>query len=224
MKKNYFLFLFLLLSPLLARATHIRAGEITATRISGTQLTYRITLVTYTDEIGGRTANDQQTTVDFNFGFSTTRVEKLTVSRKERVMINQATARNVYDTTYTFPASGYYTIGVSIVNRNDNTINLPAPGGSQSISFYVQTSILINANAGFNSTPLLLNIPIDSAAVGQRFIHNPDAFDIDGASLPYRLTIPRKDQVAPGTGAATGFGIFIPEYLEPNTVGPSPVL
>ena len=93
--KNYFLFFLLLLSPLLARATHIRAGEITATRISGTQLTYRITLVTYTDEIGGRAANDQQTTVDFNFGFSTTRVEKLTVHRKERIMINQATARNV---------------------------------------------------------------------------------------------------------------------------------
>ena len=224
MKKNYLLLFLLLLSPLLARATHIRAGEITATRISGTQLTYRITLVTYTDEILGRTANDQQETVDFNFGFSTTRVEKLTVSRKERVMINQATARNVYDTTYTFPAAGYYTIGVSIVNRNDNTVNLPAPGGSQSISFYVQTSILINANAGYNSTPMLLNIPIDSAAVGQKFIHNPGAFDIDGDSLSYKLTIPRKDQVAPGTGAATGLGVFIPEYLEPNTVGPAPVL
>lgn len=224
MKKNYFLFFLLLLSPVLAWATHIRAGEITATRISGTQLTYRIMLVTYTDEIGGKAANDQEVAVTFNLGFSTNRVEKITARRKERVMINRATARNVYDTTYTFPAAGYYTIGVSIVNRNDNTINLPAATGSQSISFYVQTSILINANVGFNSTPHLLNIPIDSAAVGQKFIHNPGAFDIDGDSLSYKLTIPRKDQLALGTGTPTGLGVFIPEYLEPNTVGPSPVL
>src|SRR5690606_472319 len=59
---------------------------------------------------------------------------------------------------------------------------------------------------------------------GQKFIHNPGAFDIDGDSLSYRLAIPRKDQVAPGTGAATGFGIDIPEYLDPSTVGPPPVL
>jgi len=222
MKKNYILF-FLLLCPVFAFATHIRAGEITATRLPGTQLTYRITLVTYADEILGRMANDMEEAVTFNLGFSTSRVEKITARRKERVMINQATSRNVYDTTYTFPAAGYYTIGVSIVNRNENTINLPAPTGSQSISFYVQTSILINSNVGYNSTPLLLNIPIDSAAVGQKFIHNPGAFDIDGDSLSYKLTIPRKDQVAP-TGTTTGLGVFIPEYLEPNTVGPPPVL
>jgi gliding motility-associated-like protein len=224
MKKNYILLLLLILAPFAGLASHIRAGEITATRLPGSQLTYRITLVTYTDEINGKAANDQQNSVDFNLGFSTNRVEKLTVSRKSRVMINQATARNVYDTTYTFPSAGYYTIGVSIINRNDNTVNLPAPDGSQSISFYVQTSILINANVGFNSTPLLLNIPLDSAALGQRFIHNPGAFDIDGDSLSYKLTIPRKAQVAAGTGATTGLGVFIPEYLEPNTVGPSPVL
>lgn len=224
MKKNYILFLLFLLVPLLSQATHIRAGEITATRLPGTQLTYRITLITYTDEINGKAANDQQNTVDFNMGFSTNRVEKLTVRRKQRIMINQATARNVYDTTYTFPSAGYYTIGVSIINRNDNTINLPAPDGSQSISFFVQTSILINSNIGFNSTPVLLNIPLDSAALGQRFIHNPGAFDIDGDSLSYKLTIPRKAQVSPGTGATTGLGEFIPEYLEPNTVGPPPVL
>ncbi len=32
-------------------ATHLRAGEITARRVSATSLTYRVTLTTYTDQI-----------------------------------------------------------------------------------------------------------------------------------------------------------------------------
>ncbi len=217
MRNNYILFFLFLFTPALSFATHLRAGEITATRISNTQLTYKISLITYTDEINGKPVNDNEHYVDFNFGFSTSRIEMLRVHRKEKKLINRATVRNVYDTTYTFPGPGYYTIGVGIVNRNANTLNLPA--GSENISFFVQTSILINANIGFNSTPVLLNIPIDSAAVGQRFIHNPGAFDIDGDSLSYKLTIPRKDQ-----GNETGIGVFIDGYVGPNTIGTSPVL
>jgi hypothetical protein len=225
MRKNYILFFLLVLSPILSYASHVRAGEITATRLPGSQLTYRVTLITYTDEIGGKPANDGQEYVDFSITFGANRAEKMRVYRKgNRTPISRATIRNVYDTTYTFPAAGYYTIGCSIVNRNENTINLPDPQGSGNISFFVQTSILINSNIGYNSTPVLLNIPIDSAAVGQRFIHNPGAFDIDGDSLSYKLTIPRKDEVNTGTNTTTGRGIFIPEYLAPNTVGPSPVL
>lgn len=225
MRKNYILFLLLLLSPIFSYATHVRAGEITATRLQGSQLTYRVTLVTYTDEIAGKAANDAQEYVDFSITFGGNRAEKMRVYRKgNRTLISRATVRNVYDTTYTFPAAGYYTIGCSIVNRNDNTVNLPVTGGSQTISFFVQTSILINSNIGYNSTPVLLNIPLDSAAVGQRFIHNPGAFDIDGDSLSYKLTTPRKDELDPGTSTTTGRGIFIPEYVGPNTIGPSPVL
>lgn len=224
MIKNYLLLFFLIISPLFSYATHVRAGEITATRVEGTQLTYRIVLVTYTDEIGGKNANDAQEYVDFNISFSSDRAEKLRVFRKgNRTLINRATVRNVYDTTYTFPASGFYTIGASIVNRNANTVNLPIAGGSENVSFYVQTSILINANIGFNSTPVLLNIPIDSAAVGQRFIHNPGAFDIDGDSLSYRITQPRKDDIDIGNSTTTGRGIFIPEYIPPNEIGDPPI-
>ena len=225
MTKKYIFFFLLWISPFFSFATHVRAGEITATRLPGSQLTYRLTLVTYTDEIGGKNANDAQEYVDFSISFSSERVEKLRVYRKgNRTLINRSTVRNVYDTTYTFPASGYYTVGVSIVNRNANTVNLPMAGGSDNISFFVQTSILINSNMGFNSTPVLLNIPIDSAAVGQKFIHNPGAYDIDGDSLSYQLTIPRKDDIDLATSTTTGRGVFISEYLEPNMVGTPPVL
>ncbi len=216
MKKYIFLiFVFLLTSK--AWATHLRAGEITAKRISNTQLTYKITLITYTDQINGKSANDGQDRVDFYFGFSTSKVEGFKVSRKKKAFIGTSTVCNVYDTTFTFPAAGKYTISCGIVNRNEKTINLPQP--SENISFFVQTTILISQSFGLNSTPVLLNIPIDTAALGQKFIHNPGAFDIDGDSLSYKLTIPQKDK-----GVDTGIGEFISGYLEPNTIGKAPIL
>jgi gliding motility-associated-like protein len=215
MKKYYSILLSLILLPFVSFGTHLRAGEITAKRISSTTLTYRITLTTYTDQINGKPANDGQGFVNFYFGFSTNKVEAFKVSRKGNpTVISPSTMLNVYDTTFTFPAPGKYTISCGIVNRNDNTVNLPQP--SNNISFFVQSTILISASFGLNSTPVLLNIPIDSAAVGQKFIHNPGAFDIDGDSLSYKLSIPQKDK-----GQETGFGEFITGYKDPSTIGPT---
>lgn len=216
-KKLLLILVLAILAPLVSWATHLRAGEITATRVSSSQLTYKITLTTYTDQINGKPANDGQETVTFNFGFSTTKPEIYKVSRKKKFLINPATMCNVYDTTITFPAPGQYTISCGIVNRNERTINLPQP--SENISFFVQTSININPSFGLNSTPVLLNIPIDSASLGSKFIHNPGAFDIDGDSLSYRLTTPKRDK-----GTDTGVGEFIEGYLDPSTVGPAPIL
>ncbi|MCP9766459.1 gliding motility-associated C-terminal domain-containing protein [Lacihabitans sp. LS3-19] len=218
MRKNLYLIILLLLAfPFIVNATHLRAGEITAKRVSPTQLTYKVTLTTYTDQINGRAANDGQETVNFYFGFSTNKVETFTVSRKKKSLISPSTMCNVYDTTFTFPAAGRYTISCGIVNRNERTINLPQP--SENISFFVQTTIVINASFGLNSTPVLLNIPLDSAALGKKFIHNPGAFDIDGDSLSYKLTTPQRDK-----GVDTGIGEFIDGYKDPTSIGPSPVL
>jgi gliding motility-associated-like protein len=218
MRKTFHLLLTMLLAlPFASFATHLRAGEITAKRVSDTQLTYKVTLTTYTDQINGRAANDGQETVSFYFGFSTNKVESYNVSRKKKFLISPTTMCNVYDTTFTFPAPGRYTISCGIVNRNERTINLPQP--SENISFFVQTTIVISSSFGLNSTPVLLNIPLDSAAIGKRFIHNPGAFDIDGDSLSYKLTTPQRDK-----GVDTGIGEFITGYLDPSTVGPSPVL
>ncbi len=219
-KKNYIFLVWLIAGiflPFFGMATHLRAGEITAKRISSTTLTYRVTLTTYTDEINGKAANDSEEEVSFYFGYSTSQVVAIKVKRRIKQLISPSTVRNVYDTTFTFPAPGRYTISCGIINRNERTLNLPQP--SENISFFVQTTLVINASFGLNSTPVLLNIPVDSAGVGRRFIHNPGAFDIDGDSLAYRLTIPQKDR-----GNATGVGEFIANYRDPNQVGNSPIL
>jgi gliding motility-associated-like protein len=217
MRKNYLLILLsIVLLPFCSYATHLRAGEITAKRVSTTQLTYKVTMTTYTDQINGKAANDGQETVSFNFGFSTTKTEVFSVSRKKKFLISPTTMCNVYDTTVTFPAPGRYTVSCGIVNRNERTINLPQP--SENISFFVTTTLVISSSFGLNSTPVLLNIPLDSAAQGKKFIHNPGAYDIDGDSLSYKLTTPQKDK-----GTDTGVGEFIIGYRDPSTVGTSPI-
>ncbi|MFT5883969.1 MAG: gliding motility-associated-like protein [Arcticibacterium sp.] len=219
MKKFYSLFLFsvLILCTLKAEATHLRAGEITAQRISMTSLTYRVTLTTYTDEVGGRSANEAQEDVDFFPGFVNNGVVSYKVPRKEKISISSTTVRNTYETVVTFPGPGVYKVSVGIPNRNEATINLPQP--SDDITFFVQTTLVINSAFGLNSTPVLLNIPVDSAAVGVRFVHNPGAFDTDGDSLSYKLTIPFEDKQL-----SNGVGGPIEGYEDPTTKGESPIL
>ena len=45
----------------------------------------------------------------------------------------------------------------------------------------------INPLLGHNNTPVLLNKPIDKAALHQVFIHNPAAYDPDGDSLSFKM-------------------------------------
>ncbi|TAE29675.1 MAG: gliding motility-associated C-terminal domain-containing protein, partial [Cytophagales bacterium] len=168
-------------------ATHVRAGEITTRRISPDRLTYEITLTAYFDEVGGVDAANRADEVDFCLGDGTT----LKIRRLPRIYINsRTTSINIYRFQYTYGSTGTYQISANIVNRNDNTINLRQP--SRDIPFWIRTTIQVNAFLGLNATPILLNPPLDSARVGQKFCHNPVAFDVDGDSLAYRMAIPQE--------------------------------
>ena len=202
-------FLGAVLWPTLSQATHVRAGEITTRRISETSNTYEITLTVYYDEVRGREAAAQgadKYTICFGDGTSQE------VERLPKRLINGGTSSiNVYRTTHTYPGPNAYTISVSISNRNKLTKNLPPEASSDLLKFYVSTTIFINQRLGLNSTPRLLNTPLDSGRVGQRFCHNPAAFDPDGDSLAYRLSIP---QDIPGETGCRGRNI--PAYQDPT--------
>ena len=48
-------------------------------------------------------------------------------------------------------------------------------------------------------------------AVGQRYIHNPGAFDADGDSLAYKMFVPQR-------GTPKGIGVNL-QYQDPNQIG-----
>jgi gliding motility-associated-like protein len=205
-------FLTLLCTGYNAMATHIRAGEITARRISLTSATYEIKLTAYFDMENGKNAADAQNSAWFTIGNvrSTGTPDIIEAPRVQPIPnIGNNTTQNTYIINYTFRSTGQYRISFEEDNRNNGILNIgPAP--TQGLNFYVSTILEINASFGLNRTPVLLNAPIDLAAVGQRYIHNPNAFDADGDSLAYRMFIPQKYGV-------NGAGINL-QYMDPNQV------
>ncbi|WP_439475500.1 gliding motility-associated C-terminal domain-containing protein [Algoriphagus formosus] len=188
MKLNHFLslfFCFLLLSVSQAWATHIRAGEIIAERISVQTLTYRITVVGYTDT---------RSNVVFGPGvinFGDGREEQLNTESDFSLveLVAPQVEKNTFVITHTFQGPGTYNIRFQEFNRNDLTLNMD---NSVDTPFYVETQITIDPFIGVNNSPVLTIPPVDNGAVNVRFIHNPGAYDPDGDSLAYELDIPKQ--------------------------------
>ncbi len=168
------LFLVYVVSPLLA--THNRAGEITLTMID--DLTYEITITTFTYTLSQADRSSLEVQWDDNtFSFA---------NRVSIAKLPNFYQKNIYITQHTFPGPGVYEIVVQDPNRNLGVKNIP---NSVNVVFSIKTTILINPLIGNNSTPILLNPPIDRAALHQIFIHNPAAYDPDGDSISYKLTV-----------------------------------
>lgn len=176
MKKYVSIFTGLLLWPVMLLATHNRAGEITFRQISG--YTYEVTVTTFTYTLSA--ANRSQLTVEW--GDNTSSV----VGLDSRIELPNYYFYNTYTATHTFPGPGIYQIIMQDPNRNYGIKNIP---NSVDVIFSIKTTLIISPEIGNNSTPRLLNYPIDKAARGHIFIHNPAAFDPDGDSLSYKLAI-----------------------------------
>ncbi len=174
--KTRIFFILLFITSIQVFATHNRAGEITYRQIG--PLTYEITIVTYTYTLSP--ADRPQLEVHWGDGSSNY------VDRIEKVQLPNYYQRNTYKGIHTYPGPGTYEILMEDPNRNEGVLNIP---GSVNVPFAIKTILQINPTEGENNTPILLNPPIDKAAVGQLFIHNPAAYDPDGDSLSYELTV-----------------------------------
>ncbi len=203
---NRIIFTILILAVLFSNAvwaTHNRAGEITYTHVSG--LTYQITVTTYTKE--NAPADREELEVKWGDGSSDT-IQRTNGPPSTFTGIPSGEdlgnniQKNIYLGTHTYPGNANYTISVEDPNRDDGIVNIP---NSVNTPFYIESVLEINPFLGYNNSPILLNPPIDNAALYKLFIHNPSAYDIDGDSLSYEL-IPCKGES----------GNNIPNYTYPT--------
>lgn len=167
-----------------AFATHNRAGEITYEQLS--DLTFRVTVTTFTYTL----SLADRPSLDVEWGDNSI----TTVSRISETYLPNNYKKNVYISQHTYPGPGIYRIVVQDPNRNLGVQNIP---NSVNVVFSISTILIVNNSIGRNSTPVLLNPPYDKAALGQIFIHNPAAFDPDGDSLSYKLTVCTKEDGKP---------------------------
>lgn len=155
-------------------ATHQRAGEISYTYVSG--LTYEFTIVTYT--YTPSPADRPQIEVFWGDGTSSE------IDRFQKVNMDNNISKNVYVTQHTFPAAGTFHVTFEDPNRNAGIVNIPS---SVEIPFFIETILVINPFIGGNSSPQLLNPPLDNGCTNVPYYHNPGAYDVDGDSLSYSL-------------------------------------
>lgn len=184
MARRILIFILLLAITLPSAATHNRAGEITYRQISA--LTYEFTITTFTYSL----SLADRPRLEIAWGDNSTSIAE----RIEKVLLPNFYFRNTYRIQHTFPGPGVYRVVVQDPNRNLGIVNIP---NSVNVVFSIQTLLTVNPAIGLNQTPILLNPPYDKAAKGRLFIHNPAAFDPDGDSLSYKLTVCTREDGKP---------------------------
>jgi len=186
MKQFYLFILFLFFIVSNVRATHERAGEIVYTHIEG--LTYEVTIITYTyaPSLADRCE------MEINWGDGTSSILQRTNGPPISTcpyggeIVGEDIKKNFYTGTHTYGGNGVFRISVEDPNRNFGIVNIPY---SVNVPFYIDTELVIQPFLGYNNSVQLLNPPLDYGCVDRLYVHNPGAYDPDGDSLSFKLTI-----------------------------------
>jgi len=196
------LFIFFL-APAAMWATHNRAGEITIKQTG--DLTIEVTVTTYTKTTSTQADRDS---VRVHWGDGS--FEYVYRINGEGTPLANNRKLNYYVASHTYPGRATYTISMMDPNRNGGIINVNPPN-SEGVPFYIEaTYTFLNPQfQGYNNTAILLQPPIDFACVGERYIHNPNAYDPDGDSLAFEFIVPLQDS-----------GQNVPNYFWPHQISP----
>jgi gliding motility-associated-like protein len=195
----------MLLAPLALFATHNRAGEIHVEQIG--PLTVRATIITWTKT---SSVNVDRDTLDINWGDGVIQAVRRSNNGGEGQPLANNVKYNLYIAEHTYAGPATYRISMYDQNRNGGIVNVNPPS-SENVPFHIETiySFQDPQFGGSNTTPYLLQPPIDIACIGKPFKHNPNAFDPDGDSLSYHLIVPLQ-----------GIGSQVPNYTFPQLVMP----
>jgi len=192
-----------------AWATHERAGYITWQYVpnKNNTLTYKFTVVTFTKE-SSYLADRQFLTVFWGDGTSDSlpRIDTFVYLPRNEYDIK----RNEYVGYHTYSGPATYEISMTDQNRITGIVNIENGNSVYVPLCLVDTMTLLDpANFGFDSSPVILNPPIQFGDVGQTFIYNPNAYDPDGDSLSYSLMPPKQQPNYPQD---------VPGYLYPDQI------
>ena len=198
-----------------ASATHNRAGEIVVEQLEPcSDHRVRATIYTYTKTSSVQADRDTLTLCWGDAAQTCVQVARVnglqpdpSVAHQGQPLANDV-KYNIYVAEFTYGSSGRYTIYVTDPNRNGGILNVNYPG-SENIQFHLQTTFTVFNGQfdGCNTSPILLYKPIDYACIGQPFIHNPGAYDVDGDILTYELMVPLQGPNSP-----------VPNYAWPPAV------
>jgi gliding motility-associated-like protein len=180
------------LCPLVAHASHIRAGDIQSRvdEVSGNpnHILFRMTI--YRDKSSSVPQGLDDTTIFFGDntslnGADTDASGKALMTRISDPVNSTADTEVLYfDFEHIYGGAGTYLVSFIGEFRNAGIVNMTAPDAT---TFYVGSTVTINPAYGINHSPVLRAPAVDKAGVRQVFLHNPAAYDADGDSLAFKL-------------------------------------
>jgi len=211
LRLSLFLVLWVLFSQN-ALATHNRAGEIVYTQDPNVKFKITATITTYT-KASSMDADRDSLEICWGDGVCelVLRNNGTGSPPQGEVLVNDV-KKNFYIAEHLYPGPGHYKMSMRDRNRNEGILNVNPPS-SDIIEFFISTTVTFKSSQfeAINNSPILLQPPVDIGCVGQRFIHNPNAYDVDGDSLVYQLISPQRD-----------LDVDVPLYSFPNFIEPGP--
>ena len=175
--------------PRFSHATHVRAADIKIESTCDNPLTFNITIVAYLNtQSNTRFGTNSQ--LYFGDG-SSERIPVTTATLRPDLGVNIAVA--TYSTTHTYSTYSTYTVAYVERDRSRGILNIV---DSHDVPYTTFVTHTINQNNDCNHYPKLIVPPLDRACFGVTFFHTPGAYDPDGDSLSYELTIPKSSQTS----------------------------
>jgi gliding motility-associated-like protein len=170
-----------------ASATHLRAADIRIEPICGSPRTYRITIIAYLNTLSNTRFG---TSSEIHFGDGQfIRIPVSAATPRPDLGNNIAVA--TYVTTHTYQLTGSYLVTYLERDRSTGVLNIE---NSRDVPYVTNVTIDISDKYGCNNYPVLAVPPIDRACHKSTFYHTSGAYDVDGDSLSYDLTIPLASQ------------------------------
>jgi len=200
MKKVILILVCIFLVSVNTYATHNKSGEITFVQIG--EYTIECTVTTYTNIVGSNVADRDSLEVSWGDGMSETiaRINGIDFDNNgvpNGEQIANGIKENKYVKTHVYANFGEFIISMTDPNRNAGIANINN-GMSVDISFHLETAFTLSSET--NNSPIALIKPIDIGSIGESYIHIPNAYDVDGDSLSYRLITPLADINEPVPG------------------------
>ncbi|RZL16662.1 MAG: T9SS type B sorting domain-containing protein [Hymenobacter sp.] len=166
------------LSPQVARATHIRAGDIQSNvdPANPNHIFFKLTM--YVDP-----TQFNQTSVTIFYGDNT---RQDNIPRRDNTPVPGRPDVNLntfyFDHVYGGSNPNGYVVSFIGENRVANVQNING-GNSVGQTFYIYSRIFIDPSLGNNHSPVLTAPAVDGGTIGQIYKHDPAVFDADGDSI-----------------------------------------
>lgn len=213
MKTKYFFLptLFGIAAGIPVQASHVRSADVKVERVCGT-MTFKITITAY---LNSRSNTDfgEHSALYFGDGAQS---DLPVIQATPRPDLGENISVATYSTTHTYRSAGTFEIVYVEEHRNVGILNISNSGD---IAYVGRVKINTSDTFGCNHYPVLSVAPLDGGCQGVTFYHSSGAYDIDGDSLSYELTIPGSGLNTSATYQAPNSSQFYINYSSGNEAG-----